>query len=65
LTLGARETYRFTYSQAGNAWVAYVFKAEDQLWLSVFITTPENLALSLNEYDVSIGSMRIEPLPAQ
>ncbi len=65
LTLGARETYRFTYSQAGNAWVAYVFKAEEQLWLSVFITTPANLAVSLNEYDVSVGSMIIAPLPTQ
>ena len=65
LTLGNRETYRFTYSQAGNAWVAYVFKAEEQLWLSVFITTPANLAVSLNEYDVSVGSMIIAPLLAQ
>jgi len=65
LTLGNRETYRFTYSQAGNAWVAYVFKAEEQLWLSVFITTPANLAISLTEYDVSVGSMIIAPLPAQ
>lgn len=65
LTLGNRETYRFTYSQAGNAWVAYVFKAEEQLWLSVFITTPANLAVSLGDYDVSVGSMSIAPLPAQ
>ena len=65
LTLNGRETYRFTYSQAGNAWVAYVFKAEEQLWLSVFITTPANLAVSLGDYDVSVGSMSIAPLPAQ
>ena len=62
LTLNDRDVTRFTYSMDGNAWAAYLFKAEDQLWLSVFITTPANLAASLAEYDSSIGSMQIDPL---
>lgn len=65
ITVGGRDLTRFTYSKEGSAWVAYVFKAEGQLWLSVFVTTPANLAVSLADYDASIGSMQIEPLPAE
>ena len=65
LPLNGRDVPRFTYSKDGNAWAAYLFKAEDQLWLSVFVTTPANMAASLADYDISIGSMQIDPLPAQ
>lgn len=65
LTLNGRDVTRFTYSKDANAWAAYLFKAEDQLWLSVFVTTPANLAASLADYDISIGSMQIDPLPSQ
>lgn len=65
LTVNGREMTRFTYSKEGNAWVAYIFKAEGQLWLSVFITTPANLAVSLEDYNSSIGSMIIDPVPAE
>ena len=65
LTINGRELNRFSYAEGEHAWVAYIFNAEDQLWLSVFITTPANLAASLKDYDTSIGSIVVEPLPAE
>lgn len=62
LTLDGRDVTRFTYSKEEHAWAAYIFKEESRLWISVFITTPANMATSLNEYDNSIGSMQIDPI---
>ena len=65
LSLGGRDVTRFTYSKEDNAWAAYLFKAEDQLWLSVFVTTPANMAVNLSDFDTSIASMSVDPLPAE
>ena len=62
LTLDGRNVTRFTYSKDANAWAAYIFKEESRLWISVFITTPANMAASLAEYDDSISSMQIDPI---
>lgn len=62
LTIEGRDVTRFTYSKDGNAWAAYIFKQESRLWISIFITTPPNMASSLDEYDDSIGSMQIDPI---
>ena len=62
LTLDGREVTRFTYSKDANAWAAYIFKEEGWLWINVFITTPANMATSLDDYDTSIGSIQIDPI---
>ncbi len=62
LSLGGRDVTRFTYSKEDNAWAAYIFKEENRLWISVFITTPANMAVSLADYDTSVGSMAIDPI---
>ena len=62
LTLEGRDVTRFTYSKDSHAWAAYIFKEESRLWISVFITTPANMVSSLEDYDTSIGSMRIDPI---
>ena len=62
LTLDGRDVTRFTYSKDANAWAAYIFKEENRLWISVFITTPANMAVSLADYDTSVGSMAIDPI---
>ena len=62
LTLEGREVTRFTYSKDANAWAAYIFKEEGRLWINVFITTPANMATSLEDYDTSIGSIQIDPI---
>ncbi|MEL7626115.1 MAG: hypothetical protein AAGU15_04580 [Anaerolineaceae bacterium] len=62
LTLAGRDVTRFTYSKDANAWAAYIFKEENRLWISVFITTPANMAAALDEYDTSIESMTIDPI---
>lgn len=62
LTLEGREVTRFTYSKDANAWAAYIFKEEGRLWINVFITTPANMATSLEDYDTSIGSIQIAPI---
>ena len=62
LTLGGRSVIRFTYSNDGNAWAAYLFKEEGRLWINVFITTPANMAALLSEYDQSIGTISIDPI---
>ena len=64
LTLSGRDVTRFTYSKDSVAWAAYIFKEESRLWISVFITTPANMAVSLDDYDTSIGSMQIDPISA-
>lgn len=62
LTLDGREVTRFTYSKDANAWAAYIFKEEGWLWINVFITTPANMATSLDDFDTSIGSIQIDPI---
>ncbi len=62
LTLNGRDVTRFTYSKDSNAFAAYLFKEQHRLWISVFITTPANMAVSLTDYNTSIGSMQIDPI---
>jgi hypothetical protein len=62
LSFDGRDVTRFTYSKDANAWAAYIFKEESRLWISVFITTPANMASSLDDYDFSIGSIHIDPI---
>ena len=62
LALEGRDVTRFTYSKDSHAWAAYIFKEESRLWISVFTTTPANMVSSLEDYDTSIGSMRIDPI---
>lgn len=62
LTLGGRNVIRFTYSKEAIAWSAYIFKEEGRLWISVFTTTPANMAASLGDYDTSVSSMIIDPV---
>lgn len=62
LTLDGRDVTRFTYSKDDHAWAAYIYKEQSRLWINVFITTPANMAMSLEDYDTSIGSMQIDPI---
>ena len=62
LTLNGRDVTRFTYSKDSNAFAAYLFKEQHRLWIGIFITTPANMAVSLADYNTSIGSMQIDPI---
>ena len=62
LSFDGRDVTRFTYSKDANAWAAYIFKEENRLWINIFITTPANMAASLDDYDTSIGSIQIDPV---
>jgi hypothetical protein len=62
LSFDGRDVTRFTYSKDANAWAAYIFKEENRLWINIFITTPANMATSLDDYDTSIGSIQIDPV---
>ena len=52
---------KFTQSSEKTGWVAYAFKAEDQLWVAVFMTTPANLAAQAKDFEESIDSIVINP----
>jgi hypothetical protein len=60
LTLGSREVTRFNYGKEDTGWSAYVFKAQSQLWVVLFITQPANLAAQQDNFDYSVSSMVIE-----
>ena len=62
LTLNGRDVTRFTYSKDSNAFAAYLFKEQHRLWIGIFITTPANMAVSLADYNTSIGSMQIDSI---
>ncbi len=60
IRLGGREVTRMSYSKDSSAWVAYLFKETDYLWMALYITTPANLAAEMDDYELSVGSIQID-----
>jgi|AMWB02.1.fsa_nt_gi hypothetical protein len=60
INLGGRDVTRLVYSDENNAWAGYVFKEDDQLWLTLFMTTPANLAAQQSTFEISVGSIEID-----
>ena len=60
IRLGGRDITRMSYSKDSNAWVAYLFKEGDYLWITLYITTPANLAAEMDDYEISVGSIQID-----
>ena len=60
IKLGGRDITRLTYSKDSTAWAAYLFKEADYLWLTLFITTPANLAAEMDDFELSVGSIQID-----
>lgn len=52
---------KFTQASDKAGWVAYAFKAEGQLWVAVFMTTPANLAAQFKDFEDSMDSIVISP----
>ncbi|MGB4595938.1 MAG: hypothetical protein WBI14_08540 [Anaerolineaceae bacterium] len=50
---------KFSQATDQTGWVAYAFKAESQLWVAVFMTTPANLAAQAKDFEKSIESIVI------
>lgn len=60
IRLGGREVTRLTYSKDSTAWAAYLFKEADYLWMTLFLTTPANLAAEMGDFELSVGSIEID-----
>ena len=60
ITLGWRDVTRLSYSKDSTAWVAYLFKEADYLWITLFLTTPANLAAEMGDYEFSVSSIKID-----
>jgi len=60
ITLGGRDVTRLSYSKDSTAWVAYLFKEADYLWITLFLTTPANLAAEMGDYELSVSSITID-----
>lgn len=60
-TYAGFEMVKFSQATDQTAWVAYAFKAEGQLWVAVFMTTPANLAAYAKDFEESIDSIVISP----
>lgn len=60
--LGGRNITRLSYSKDSNAWVAYLFKEADYLWMALYLTTPANLAAEMGTFELSIGSIQIDAI---
>ena len=60
ITLGGRDVTRLSYSKDSTAWVAYLFKEADYLWITLFLTTPANLAAEMGDYEFSVSSITID-----
>lgn len=60
IRLGERDITRLSYSKDSTAWVAYLFKEADYLWVTLYITTPANLAAEMADYELSVGSIKID-----
>ena len=60
IRLGGRDITRMSYSKDSNAWVAYLFKEGDYLWITLYITTPANLAAEMDDCETSVGSIQID-----
>lgn len=59
--LGGRSMVRFKFVKDEVAWVAYAFKEQGYLWLSLFIFTPEGLIGAQSSFDSSMGTITIDP----
>ena len=62
IKLGGRNITRLSYSKDSNAWVAYLFKEADYLWMALYLTTPANLAAEMGTFELSIGSIQIDAI---
>ena len=60
ITLGWRDVTRLSYSKDTTAWVAYLFKETDYLWMTLFLTTPANMAAEMADFELSVGSILID-----
>ena len=60
IILGERDVTRLSYSKDSNAWVAYLFKEADFLWMALYITTPANMAAKMDDFELSVGSIQID-----
>ena len=58
--LGGRNITRLSYSKDTTAWVAYLFKETDYLWMTLFLTTPANMAAEMADFELSVGSILID-----
>lgn len=58
--LGGRNITRLSYSKDSTAWVAYLFKEADYLWMTLFLTTPANMAAEMADFEISVGSILID-----
>lgn len=62
IRLGERDVTRLTYSKDDVAWAAYLFKEGDHLWMALYVTTPANLAAELEDYGLSVSTIKIDPV---
>jgi len=60
IILGGRDVTRLSYSKDSTAWVAYLFKEVDYLWMTLYITTPANLAAEMDDFELSVSSIEID-----
>jgi len=60
IKLGGRDITRLSYSKDSTAWVAYLFKEADYLWVALYLTTPANLATEMDDFEFSVGSIQID-----
>lgn len=60
IKLGGRNLTRLTYSKDSTAWVAYLFKEADYLWMTLYLTTPANMAAEMDTFEFSVGSIQID-----
>ena len=60
IKLGGRNITRLSYSKDSTAWVAYLFTEADYLWLTLFLTTPANMAAEMDDYELSVSSITID-----
>jgi len=58
--LGGRNITRLSYSKDSTAWVAYLFKEADYLWMTLFLTTPANMAVEMDDFELSVSSIIID-----
>ena len=60
IKLGGRNITRLSYSKDSTAWVAYIFKEADYLWLALYLTTPANMAAEMEDFELSVSSILID-----
>lgn len=60
ISLGGRDVTRLSYAKDSTAWAAYLFKEADYLWITLYLTTPANLAAEMSNYELSVGSISID-----